>query len=98
MSGASGSAVAAHTLLVKKDGQWLAVSPAQLRLLRRASKGGCYVRGAEVRTARACSLFGSLRDDGSFGSRSTNGDSERWWFTLSGAVELPEDSKLGERP
>lgn len=93
MPGNSGRAVAAHTLIVKKNGQNLAVTPAQLRLLRRAQSGGggCYARGAEVRTARASSLFGTLRDDGSFSTRSTNGDGERWWFSLSGPIELPTE-------
>lgn len=92
MPGNTGRSVAAHTLIVKRDGTNLAVTPAQLRLLRRAvaGNGGCYVKGAEVRTARASRLFGTLRDDGAFGTRSTNADGERYWFKLDGSqLELP---------
>lgn len=88
MSGTSGRAVAAHTLLVQKDGQSLAVSPAQHRLIQRSMAGSVHVKGAEVRTARALDpLFGTLRDDGAL-EKGRNVDSERWVFTIAPGVSL----------
>jgi hypothetical protein len=86
--GTSGSAVAAHTPLVRKGGQSFAVSRAQYRLLKRASAGSVHVKGAEVRTARAlASLFGTLHDDGSM-KDGRNVDGERWLFTIDPGVSL----------
>ena len=86
--GTSGSAVAAHTLLVQKGGQSFAVSPAQHRLLMRSVRGSVHVKGAEVRTARALDpLFGSLRDDGAL-AQGRNADGERWIFTVAVGVSL----------
>lgn len=66
MSGYSGKAVASHTPIVKVGLVRFAVSVAQYRLLGRAILlgGPMPVKGVEVRTARALSLFGELREDG----------------------------------
>lgn len=86
--GTSGSAVAAHTLLVQKDGHSFAVSRPQHRLLGRSMAGGVHVKGAEVRTARALTpLFGTLKDDGAM-TEGRNADGERWVFTIDPGVSL----------
>lgn len=89
MSGRSGSRVAAHTPLIRKDGLTFGASPAQRDLLRLAiSKGrGIYVVGPQVRTARACSLFGKLEDHGRMGPGG-NWDGERWYFRVFDDVEV----------
>jgi hypothetical protein len=93
MGGRSGKAVASHTPFVVFDGNHLAVSQAQYRLIARAiNRGGALkVKGGEVRTARALSLFGELRDDGALSADGCgNPDGERWTFTLKdGRVKLP---------
>ena len=89
--GTSGSAVAAHTLLVKKGGQSFAVSRAQHALLSRTVNSAVksvYVKGAEVRTARAIApLLGTLGDDGAL-EEGRNTDGERWFFTIDPGVSL----------
>lgn len=86
--GTSGSAVAAHTLLVQKGGQSFAVSRTQHRLLTRSMAGGVQVKGKEVRTARALTpLFGTLQDDGAM-EEGRNADGERWVFTIAPGVSL----------
>ena len=86
--GTSGSAVAAHTLLVKKGEQSFAVSRPQHRLLARSVAGSVHVKGAEVRTARALTpLFGTLQDDGALAD-GRNADGERWFFTIDPGVSL----------
>lgn len=86
MGGYSGRAVAAHTPIVKRGEQQYAVSVPQHRLIARALKAGgsLYVKGAEVRTARALALFGELRDEGALSANGDgNPDGERWVFKLS---------------
>ncbi len=91
MSGYSGKSVAAHTLLVKLGEQQFAISAAQRRLIGRAIRdgGSLYVKGAEIRTARALLIFGELRDEGALSaSGEGNPDGERWVFELKKGVAL----------
>ncbi len=91
MGGHSGKAVASHTLLAKRGDQRFAISAAQHRLILRAIKkgGSVYVKGGEVRTARALLTFGDLRDEGALSANGEgNPDGERWMFTLKEGVAL----------
>ena len=94
MGGHSGSAVAAHTPVVKVGAVHFALTAAQQRLVARAlsCRGSTFVRGQEVRSAQKLVLLGvgTLIDDGAFGSgSSSNNDGERWTFTLAAGVSLP---------
>jgi hypothetical protein len=91
MGGYSGTAVAAHTPIVKFNGQSFAVSAPQRRLIEKAIRAGgsAYVKGAQVRTARVLTLFGELRDEGALSADGEgNPDGERWVFTLKEGVTL----------
>jgi hypothetical protein len=84
MGGCSGSSVAGHTKLVKHGVHHFAVSPAQMRLVRRALSAdgrGCYVNGDEKRSAQ------KLIDLG-FGKMEPRTDSngERVFFVLAEGV------------
>jgi hypothetical protein len=89
VSGRSGSRVAAHTSIVRRGDVLFRASVAQRDLLRLALKHGgtMYVMGAQVRTARACSSFGTLEDHGRMGPGG-NWDGERWYFRVFDDVEV----------
>jgi hypothetical protein len=95
VSGKSGSRTAKHTNLVRfaSSGNRYFITKAQARIISRAKAGGgaCYVKGSEVRSARAlvARMVATLRDDGAFGrDKSSNVDGERWWFELKDGVTV----------
>lgn len=85
MGGRTGKRLSPHTVTIRVDGLPYAVTAKQAELYAKlVRERGIYLRGAEVRTARALVSIGAgkLRDDGSLGS-SGNSDGERWWFTVA---------------
>jgi len=91
MSGNTGRAVGRHTLLAHRGDTSFAISPAQLRIVKRALAhgGATYVKAGEVRSAeKLVSLkLGELQDDGAFGpTTSSNADGERWTFTVAKGI------------
>ncbi len=95
MGGRSGSVVARHTPILSHGGNHYTISPAQMRIVKRAleHKGACYVKGVEVRSAQKLvdGGYGMLTDDGSFGPKqgASNTDGERWTFKLAEGVSIP---------